>query len=60
MLISAERLGKDERVLLLLIPSQHGHSTDQRRRTQVETWNSVIINAQKETKQSGPGTRSWV
>lgn len=60
MLISAERLGEDESILLLLIPSQHGHHTDQRRRTQVETWNSVIINAQTEKKQSGLGTRSWV
>lgn len=42
MLISAERLAKDESILLLLILSQHGHRTDQRRRTQVETWNSVI------------------
>lgn len=60
MLISAEILGKDESVLLLLIPSQHDHRTDQRRRTQVETWNSVIINAQTEMKQSGSGTRSWI
>ncbi|TNN60844.1 hypothetical protein EYF80_028941 [Liparis tanakae] len=39
---------------------KHGHRTDQRGRTQVETWNSVIINAQTETKQSGQGTRNWI
>lgn len=60
MLISAERLGRDESALLFVIPSQQGHCTDQRGRTQVETWNSVIINAQTETKQSGPGTRNWI
>lgn len=49
MLISAGRLGKDKSALLLLIPSQHGHHTDQKRRTQVETWNSVTISAQTET-----------
>lgn len=60
VLISAERLLKDESALLLLIPTQHGHRTDQRRRTQVETWNSVIISAQTETKQSVSGARSWI
>lgn len=60
MLISVEKEGKDESVLLLLIPSLHGHSSDQRRRTQVETWNGVIINAQTEKKQSGSGTMSWI
>lgn len=60
MLISAERVGKDESVLLLIIHSQHGHHTDQRGRTQVETWNSVIINAQTETKQSGRSNKSWI
>ena len=60
MLISAERLWKYESVLLLLIPSQHDHCTDQWRRTQVETWNGVIINAQTETKQSVSGARNWI
>lgn len=59
MLIGAERLWKDA-VLLLLFPSQHGHRTDKRRRTQVETWNSVIISAHTETKQSVSGARSWI
>lgn len=60
VLISPERLWKEESALLLLIPSQHGHLTDQKRRTQVETWNSVIINAQTELKHSVSGARSWI
>lgn len=46
-------------VLLLLIPSQHARCTDQMRKTQVETWNSVIINTPTEPKQPVSGARSW-
>lgn len=53
-----ERLRKGRSALLLLILPSMTTSQDQRRRTQVEAWNGVIVRTQTELKHSVGAARN--